>query len=447
MKVLVIGSGGREEAFVWKFQQEDDVREIIVAPGHEAMTRFSKVTLWPDCLKDPKEMAIMAKEAGVSLVVCGPEDPLTKGISQYFDEVGVPFFGPQKEAAQLEGSKIFSKEFMHEFSIPTAGFQVYENYEEALKGLDKWPMTTGIVIKADGLAGRKGVVVTYDIEEAKNTLYDFMKDPAISVKTDRILFEHILPGDEVSAFAFCNGDEFFFLGMACDHKRVNDNDEGPNTGGMGCFRDLQWPSLSTKEKIINKVLIPTLKGMKERGTPYKGILFMGLMIDSLQDPYVIEYNVRFGDPEAQTLLPLIEGNLSQGLWNLCVHGVLSTPLKLKELSSVHVVMTSGGYPSLGKHPMSLGHPIKIPLSLLNENQTQSSKDEILFMAGVKKGEGSEYINTGGRVLGVTSLALDFEKARDQAYHGINAISFKDAHFRRDIGLRRRGVTIGGRGGE
>ncbi len=436
MNILIIGSGGREDAFAWKFQQEEEVQNIYVTPGHSAMERFSKVTLWKDPVKEAVSLADKAREYKVDLVVCGPEAPLTEGVSAAFDRVGIAFFGPSEQAAQLEGSKIFSKEFMRVFDIPTAGFQVHENYESALSALEQWPMTTGLVIKADGLAGGKGVVVTYDIEEAKNTLYDFMKDPAVSVKTDRILFEHVLPGEEVSAFAFCNGEEFLFLGMACDHKRVNDGDNGPNTGGMGCYRELSWPTNDTSNKIIERVLKPTLKGMKERGTPFKGILFMGLMIDSLQDPYVIEYNVRFGDPEAQTLLPMIKGSLSSGLLGLCTEGHFTTPLSLKEMASVHVVMTSGGYPSIGKHPMSLKHSIEIPKELMESK----SDTEILFMAGVVNDNDKEgtFLNSGGRVLGVTVIDSDFEMARSKAYQWIEKISFKDAHYRRDIGANRRG---------
>lgn len=434
MNILIIGSGGREDAFVWKFQQEDNVEKIFVVPGHDAMERFSKVSLWNDSVKESVALADKAQEHHVDLVVCGPEAPLTEGISAAFDRVGIAFFGPDEQGAQLEGSKIFSKNFMRDLNIPTAGFQIHNSYDDAMSALDQWPMTTGIVIKADGLAGGKGVVVTYDIEEAKRTLYDFMKDPSVSVKTDRILFEHILPGDEVSAFAFCSGEEFFFLGMACDHKRVNDNDQGPNTGGMGCYRDLSWPNHSTQEKIIERVLKPTLKGMKERGTPFKGILFMGLMIDSLQDPYVIEYNVRFGDPEAQTLLPMIEGNLSLMLFNLCVTGKIKGELSLQNKAAIHIVMTSGGYPSIGKHTMNLNHLIEIPAQLLDSN----NRDEILFMAAVRRDENGHYLNSGGRVLGVSVIDDDYESARNTAYQWIEKIHFQDAHYRRDIGAKRRG---------
>lgn len=437
MNILILGSGGREDAFAWKFQQEGAVENIYVAPGHEAMERFSKVTLWDDSLENTVALADKAKRSHVDLVVCGPEAPLTQGIAASFDRVGVPFFGPSQQAARLEGSKIFSKEFMRECEIPTAGFQVHKSYEDALAALEQWPITTGLVIKADGLAGGKGVVVTYDYEEAKRTLYDFMKDSAVSVKTDHILFEHVLPGEEVSAFAFCNGEEYFFLGMACDHKRVNDNDLGPNTGGMGCYHDLNWPTPSTRDKIIERILKPSLKGMKHRGMPFKGILFMGLMIDTLGDPYVIEYNVRFGDPEAQTLLPLIDGDLSKALKELCEEGKVSTPLTLQAKASVHVVMTSGGYPSIGKHPMSLNHLIDLPAKTLNID----NKEEILFMAGVKKDENGNFYNSGGRVLGVTSLDPEYKVAREKVYRSISTIHFKDAHYRTDIGAKRRGQGV------
>lgn len=437
MNILILGSGGREDAFAWKFQQEDLVENIFVAPGHRAMERFSKVTLWNDSLENPVDLANKAKNYHIDLVVCGPETPLTQGISAFFEREGISFFGPDQQAALLEGSKIFSKEFMREFDIPTADFQVHNSYDEALQALEDWPISTGLVIKADGLAGGKGVVVTYDLEEARQTLYDFMKDPSVSVKTDRILFEHILSGEEVSAFAFCNGDEYFFLGMACDYKRVNDHDLGPNTGGMGCYRDPQWPSSVTANKIIERILRPTLMGMKKRASSFKGILFMGIMIDSLQDPYVIEYNVRFGDPEAQTLLPLVQGDLSLALKDLCDRGRVLTPLALEEKASVHVVMTSGGYPSLGKHSMSLNHQIKIPADMINSD----SNDEILFMAGVSKEDDEHFYNCGGRVLGITAIDSDYDVARDKAYQAISSIHFENAHYRTDIGAKRRGQGV------
>ena len=436
MNILIIGSGGREDAFVWKFQQESSVSKIYVCPGSSAMERFSKVECIDFKLDDFGEsLAEFAESEKVELILCGPEAPLTKGISKAFDARNIAFFGPSEEAASLEGSKIFSKEFMHEFKIPTAGFKVFKNYEDALVGLEQWPVSQGIVIKADGLAGGKGVVVTFDRKEAEETLFDFMKNPDVSIKTEEILFEHVLPGEEVSAFAFCNGEEYLFLGMACDHKRVGDGDTGPNTGGMGCYRDLQWPGLDIQDKIIQRVLIPTLKGMKERGTPFRGILFMGLMINEMSDPYVIEYNVRFGDPEAQTLLPLVQGPLALSLKELVENGHFPDGLSLVEKNSVHVVMTSGGYPSIGKHSMSTGHPIT-----LTENINEKA-GEYLFMAGVKKNEVGVFTNSGGRVLGVTVVGDSYEDARHRCYELIKEISFQDAHYRHDIGAKRRGLPL------
>ncbi|MAF76668.1 MAG: phosphoribosylamine--glycine ligase [Halobacteriovoraceae bacterium] len=433
MRVLIIGSGGREDAFAWKFQKEDKVSHIMICPGHKGMKRFEKVELWESSLLgNYSSLAQKAVEKEIDLVVCGPEAPLTEGLAKFFEDQSIPFFGPSESAALLEGSKIFSKEFMREFEIPTAGFQVFDRYEDAVAGLEAWPVSSGIVIKADGLAGGKGVVVTTDREVAQKTLFDFMKNPEVSIHSDRILFEHILPGEEVSAFALCNGEEFFFLGTACDHKRVFDYDEGPNTGGMGCYRDPLWPDADLKEKIIHKVLIPTLKGMKERGHPFKGILFMGLMINSMNEPFVIEYNVRFGDPEAQTLLPLIKGELAVALHQLSTQAKIKTPLSLSEETSVHVVMTSGGYPSITKDkPMSLNHKIEIPF-LTHEDQP------LLFLAGVNRNEDGQYINTGGRVLGVTAVSEELETARQMAYKGIEMIHFKDSHYRTDIAFNRRG---------
>lgn len=426
MKLLIIGSGGREDALAWKFQKEEQVEKIFVAPGNPGMERFSKVELLP--LKGISELKKFAKEQGIDLTFVGPEAPLTEGIANEFQKEGLLLFGPQKKAAQLEGSKIFSKNFMKAMRVPTAQYSVFENYEKASEGLSSWPVEEkGIVIKADGLAGGKGVVVTKSRKEAEKTLEDFMVNPNISVKTDEILFEEILPGDEVSAFAFCNGEEFFFLGCACDHKRVFDNDKGPNTGGMGCYRDPAWPDKNLEQKIIERVLIPTLKGCKEKGHEFTGVLFMGLMVDQNNDPYVVEYNVRLGDPESQTLLPLLEGNLALSLISLLKGELHKIDLKLKDSFSVHIVATSGGYPSVDKTPMSLGHEIKI-----------SDDIDLLFFAGVKK-EGETLINSGGRVLGVTSLGNSREEAREKAYRELSNISFKDIHFRKDIALRQRGI--------
>ncbi len=430
MKMLVIGSGGREDAFVWKLQQEKNVEKIFVCPGHPYMDRFDKVELLPK--KNEDELCDFALKENIELTIVGPEAPLTKGVKDKFSDKGLALFGPSQKAAQLEGSKIFSKEFMMKHDIPTADFVVCSDFEKAMAALNDWDMKEGIVIKADGLAGGKGVVVTKDKKIAEQTLYDFMKNPKVSISTDSILLEKVLPGVEVSAFALCHGEEYFFLGSACDHKRVFDNDEGPNTGGMGCFRTPEWPDLKLLEKIESRILKPTLKGCVTTGMPFSGFLFMGLMINEAGDPYVIEYNVRMGDPETQTLFPLIEGDLSTGLIDL-MRGK-KPKLRLKNESSVHVVMTSGGYPSIDDTPLDKGNRITFTEDLIHS----SSEETKLFLAGVSRNEAGEMINSGGRVLGVTALGPTLERAREIAYQSIELIDFKGCHYRRDIGARSRG---------
>ncbi|MEC7275503.1 MAG: phosphoribosylamine--glycine ligase [Bdellovibrionota bacterium] len=428
MKILVIGSGGREDAFLWKFQKEENVEKIYISPGHSAMERFSKVSLLGK--KDHAELLSFALENKIDLTVVGPEAPLTQGLSDLFSANDLKLFGPHEAAAKLEGSKIFSKNFMKRHGIPTAKYETYKSYDEALVGLRNWPVEEqGVVIKADGLAGGKGVVVTNDRSQSEQTLHDFMVNDKVSVKSDEILFEAVLPGEEVSAFALCHGEEFFFLGCACDHKRVFDNDEGPNTGGMGCFHSPSWPDQKLVEKIKEQVLKKTLKGLQSEGIPFSGFLFMGLMIDEKSDPYVVEYNVRMGDPETQTLFPLLKGNLSKSLLALLNNEPLKAKdLSLEELCSVHVVMTSGGYPSIDDTPLELGHTIK----------GTDSVEGHLFLAGVGHNETRELINRGGRVLGVTALAATLEEARELAYQDIAKIDFKAKHYRRDIGLKERG---------
>lgn len=437
MKILIIGSGGREDAFAWRFNSEPKVSEIFVSPGHAGMDRLDKVTLLGK--RDHQELVAFAKENAIDLTVIGPEAPLTAGLADLFNQAGLTVCGPSKMASQLEGSKIFSKEFMNRHQIPTADFEVYDNFEAASVGLEKWPVEEeGIVLKADGLAGGKGVVVTFEREKAKETLYDFMVNPNIQVKTDKILMEKVLPGEEVSVFILAHGEEFLYLGAACDHKRLLDNDQGPNTGGMGCFYDPLWPDEELKNKVIERVVTPTLKGMKSEGMSYSGFLFLGLMIDDKNDPYVVEYNVRFGDPETQTLMPVIEGDFSTFLFDF-FKGNTPNPLKLKKDVSVHVVATSGGYPSLDDTPMDLGHLIKLNRDQIDLCIDNGEGSSFLFYAGVTADPaGRGLMNTGGRVLGVTSLGASIEDARKKAYYGLDQISFKGMHYRSDIAKKKRG---------
>lgn len=430
MKVLILGSGGREDAFAWKLSNESQIEKIYVSPGHDGMSRFEKVETIGSFSHE--ELRDFAKEKKIDLTIVGPETPLTMGIVDLFIDSGLRIFGPSKKAAQLEGSKIFSKNFMKKYEIPTASFETYDNYKDAVAGLSNWPIEEkGIVIKADGLAGGKGVVVTHDRSEAEHTINDFMINPEISVKSDTILFENILPGDEVSVFALCKGLDSFYLGSACDHKRLGDNDTGPNTGGMGCFRDPSWPDLNLLNKIEERILKPTLQGCMAEGMSYNGFLFMGLMIDEKSDPYVVEYNVRLGDPETQTLLPLLDGSLGQFIYDFIDSGS-ADGLSLKDEASVHIVATSGGYPSLDDSPLDLGHSIDL-----------GNVQDGIFLAGIKNDEnGNGYLNSGGRVLGVTVSSSTVDEAREKAYRLMENIKFKGMHYRSDIARRKRGETNG-----
>ena len=394
------------------------------------MERFSKVTVLGAL--DDQETLSFCKEKNIHLVVIGPEAPLTKGLADLLRENDVLVFGPGKLAAQLEGSKIFSKNFMKRHNIPTADFLVFDNYQQAVVGLKEWPVEDeGVVIKADGLAGGKGVVVTWDRSEAEHTLHDFMVNEEVSVKSDQILLEKILPGDEVSVFAMANSMESFILGSACDHKRLGENDTGPNTGGMGCFYDPAWPDQELLEKIENRILKPTLKGCMSEGMPYNGFLFMGLMVDQNNDPYVVEYNVRFGDPETQTLMPILEGSFGKAM--VCfAQGLPIGKLGLKEKASVHVVATSGGYPSISGVPLDLGHVIELPSS-------PDSFEGELFLAGVQKDPRERgLLNSGGRVLGVTALGDTIDEAKSKAYQDMSKIKYKGMYFRKDIAAKARG---------
>jgi phosphoribosylamine--glycine ligase len=432
MKVLIIGSGGREDAIAWKLNGESSISDIFVSPGNAGMTRLEKVSCFET--ESMSDLVNRSLQLGVDLCICGPEAPLTSGISKLFEDQGILFFGPSAQGAQLEGSKIFSKEFMARNSIPTAKFNIAKSYNEAIDLLDKWDMTKGIVIKADGLAGGKGVVVTYSAEEARETVFDFMQNPEVSIHSEQLLLEEVLPGEEVSCFALCSHENFFFLGSACDHKRVGDGDTGPNTGGMGCFRDRQWPDQALQEKVKERVLKSTLAAMVREGTPFVGFLFMGLMVDDQGEPWVIEYNVRMGDPETQTLLPLLKGDFGSALMtmlNAKGEGLTSESinLSLADQDSVHVVLTSGGYPSIGKHSMSLGHEIVI-------NDTEDNEGEVFF-AGVKR-SGETLVNSGGRVLGVTCTGGSLEECRKNTYNIVEKIKLEDSHYRKDIAAKKRG---------
>ena len=424
MNVLVVGSGGREHALAWRLSEDQKVTNVTVCPGNAGMAKTAGIETRPDVKADPDAVLALAQELKPDLIVIGPEAALAKGVTDILEAEGFAVYGPSKAAAELETSKIFSKQVMADNDVPTAASKSYDGYEAAMADLDNWDFDRGVVLKSDALAEGKGVVVTHDRAEAESVLYDFMVNPEVSVKTGSILIEEKLVGKEASAFALCDGEDYFFLGVACDYKRVGNGDEGPNTGGMGCYSPKTWPGPVVENKVKTQIVEPMLKGMKARGTPFKGTLFVGFMVDQ-EDVSVIEFNVRFGDPETQTLMPLVQGSFYDLLY-ACATGKLaeSKPdVSLSDLYSVHVVLASGGYPSIDASPIDTGHPISIA--------GEFDDNCHLFYAGVK-GQDDQLVNSGGRVLGLTAKGESLAEARQKAYANFGKISLKGAHWRTDI---------------
>ena len=427
MNVLLLGSGGREHALAWKIKESPQVDHVYVLPGNDGM-RLMGLECLGGSLDNYSFVLEKAKEYAVGLVVIGPEKPLAMGMADSLKEYRIPVVGPGQKAAKLESSKIFAKEFMEEFHLPTAPWKAFYNTKTACLAIDDWP-SDSIVVKADALAGGKGVVVAKNKEEAKKAVFDFMENPACVVKTEGIVLEQCLKGREVSAFALCDGEDFQSLGYACDYKRVGDNDQGPNTGGMGCVGVTDWPSVEIRRFVEEKIFRQVILGMKKRKSPYKGILFAGLMIEG-DEVKVIEFNVRLGDPEAQTLMPVVKNDLVPYLMACAETGLaLLPPIELEKKSAVHVVMASKNYPAVDGTPLLTGGEIDYPRELL---YSPTKNGPYLFFSGVKK-SAQKLNNNGGRVLGLTALGENISHARQMAYHTLDKIHFEGAHYRSDIG--------------
>ncbi len=421
MKICIIGSGGREHALAWRMAKDPNVKKIIVIPGNPGMENDLISTHDLD-IEDIFSLSHFLSVNKIDLTIIGPEKYLDLGIVDPLESMGHVVLGPNKAAAKLESSKSFSKEMMDKFNIPTAKSYVFDDYYNAIDFLNTWDMSKGVVVKADGLAAGKGVVVTFDKSEAMETIFDFMKNSKCSVKATRIIIEQCLNGVELSAFALCDGNDFQVLGHVTDYKRVYDNDKGPNTGGMGTYSSPNWPSTEIKTIIAERVFRPMIEGMKKESMPFKGILFAGLMLEG-SNINVIEFNVRFGDPEAQALLPLLEGNLTQALFNAAKSNLKNTtPVTISNKSSVHVVMCSTNYPSIDGTKLLLGHEIILDKKINSH----------IFYSGVQTNEVGKLVNSSGRVLGVTCLGDELEDARANTYKELSQINFEGAFWRSDI---------------
>ncbi|MBI3395647.1 MAG: phosphoribosylamine--glycine ligase [Spirochaetia bacterium] len=420
MKVLLLGSGGREHALFWKLSQSPRLTRLDVAPGNGG---FPSNVIRKDAppLSDIPALAKFIQHEKYELVVVGPEQPLVDGITDALKGI-CPVFGPSRLAAQLEGSKDFAKSFMMKYGIPTAQSRTFTKSAEAVQYLDEVEARTGapFVIKADGLAAGKGVVVAATKSEAVGAIQDSLDHKKFGGAGARVLVEDFLKGTEASIFALCDGERALPFVAAKDHKRAFDGDKGPNTGGMGAFTPASVVTPSVLAKVQKLVFDPVIRGMKAEGAPYRGLLYAGLMIHN-GEPSVVEFNVRFGDPETQALLRLLDEDLLE-LCHLCAAGTLpDRPLKFLPGSALVVVLAAQGYPD---------EYLK-GIALKNLDKTQG--DIITFHAGTRR-EGNSILSNGGRVLGVTATGRDLEEARKKVYGAMENIAVSGTFYRKDIGV-------------
>ena len=418
MKVLIIGSGGREHALVWKVKQSPKVEEIYCAPGNGGIEEIAR------CVDikaaDIQGLLKFVQEHRIDLTVVGPEAPLVEGIVDTFERQGLKIFGPGRQAAQLEGSKVFAKEFMYTYNIPTAPFKIFDDVQEAKRFLEA--VVFPVVVKAEGLAAGKGVIICKNLKEGREAIGQIMEQRVFQGAGARIVVEECLFGEEVSILAISDGKDYVILDSAQDHKRIFDDDLGPNTGGMGAYSPAPLVTEDLLRKIGARVIEPTIRGMNKEGIPFKGVLYAGLMITD-EGPMVLEYNVRFGDPETQAVLPRMKNDLVEVMLASCEGRLDKVKMDWDDRSCVCVVMSSGGYP--GEY--ATGKKIK------GLNKVDAEKT-IVFHAGTKR-EGSKVLTAGGRVLGVTSLGANIEKAIENVYKDVEKISFERCFFRRDIGAK------------
>lgn len=417
MKVLVVGSGGREHALCWKIAQRPDT-EVYVAPGNIGMVGVA--TLVNIKVDDIAGLVDFAKAEGIDLTVVGPELPLTLGIVDAFQEAGLACFGPNKAAAKLEGSKAFSKELMKKYGIPTASFDTFTDVDKAKAFVDE--IGVPCVVKADGLAAGKGVIICMTREEADKAIEDMLTDHAFGDASATIVIEEYMVGPEVSVLAFADGKSVLPMVSAQDHKRIFDGDKGPNTGGMGAYSPAPVYTEALSAEVNKTIIEPTIAAMAAEGTPFTGILYTGLMLTE-KGPRVLEYNVRFGDPETQPIMVRMKSDIV-ALFQACVDGKLDeATLEWHDEAAVCVIMASGGYPASSEKG--------VPIHGLDDI---AAEEAIVFHSGTAEKDG-EIVTNGGRVLGVTAKDATIKGAIDKAYAAVEKINFDHMQFRRDIGAR------------
>jgi len=429
MKLLVIGAGGREHALAWALAKSPAVSQVFVAPGNAGTARE------PGCenvaldVGDFAAMAAFVRDAGIDLTVVGPEAPLVAGIRDHFDAAGLRCFGPTAAAARLEGSKAFSKDFLQRHGIPTAAYATFEDYDAAAAYVRQ--QGAPIVVKADGLAAGKGVVVARDEEEALAALDAMLRADGFGGAGRRVVVEEFLDGEEASFICLCDGRSALPFASSQDHKARDDGDRGPNTGGMGAYSPAPVVTPAVHERILAEVIEPTLAGMAADGTPYEGFLYAGLMITPAGEPRVIEFNCRFGDPEAQPVLMRLRSDLAELLEASLRGDLAGRVLDWDPQVALGVVMAAGGYPGT----YLTGEAIS------GLDAAQALDRVKVFHAGTRS-EGGRVLTSGGRVLCVVGLGDDVAAARERAYAGVACIDWRDRYYRRDIGHRAMGRNAG-----
>ncbi len=418
MRVLVVGSGGREHAICWKIKQSPKVKEIFCAPGNGGIASIARcVDIKAD---DVAGLVSFAKKEKIGLTVVGPEAALVAGIVDEFEKNSLRIFGPNKKSAVLEGSKVYTKELLASLKVPTADFKVFTDINKAKKYVSE--KSTPLVVKADGLAAGKGVIICKTKDEASSALDKIMQEKAFGASGDTVIIEDCLEGEEASIIVLSDGKNVIPLASSQDHKRVFDNDEGPNTGGMGAYSPAPVVENKTFAECMDKIIYPVITALSKKGNPYKGVLYAGIMVTA-DGPSVLEFNVRFGDPETQAILPRLKSDLVD-LLEASIDGTLkNTKAEWDSRACVCIVAASGGYPGAyekGKEIRGIDKP--------------EDKDTVVFHAGTKL-KGNKILTSGGRVLGITALGSTIDEAVSKAYKRAEKINFDKIHYRKDIGRR------------
>lgn len=417
MKVAVIGGGGREHALAWKLSQSLNVEKLYAIPGSAAMAEITECVSIP--VSNLEEIADYCVGQGIDMLVVGSEVPLTEGLADVCQAKGLAVFGPNKAAAQMEGSKVFAKNLMKKYHVPTAAYETFTDGEAAKKYIRE--QGAPIVVKADGLAAGKGVVVAQTVEEAIDAVNAMMEDHIFGASGGRIVIEECMIGEEASLLAFVDGNTIVPMVSAQDHKRIFDNDEGPNTGGMGAYAPAPVMTAELVKEVEETILRPTIEGLRQEGITYQGCLYAGLMITA-KGPKVVEFNCRFGDPETQAVLPLLDSDLAEIMY-ACTQGQLRADMvQWKDASACCVIMASAGYPASS-------HKGDVITGL-----DKTAQDVMVFHSGTAQQNGA-YVTNGGRVLGVTAVAPTLKEAIDEAYQNVTKIHFDGQQVRSDIGAK------------